>query len=83
MKADTPISMEPVPRFPVNYPRFISMAEVGDTIFIGRYLVRLLLSLATFPCSLLPVDGDAAQGLYRPSHTAHHNFPQTFQRTGT
>ncbi len=39
VKADTPISMDPVPRFPVNYPRFTSMAEVGDTIFIGRYLV--------------------------------------------
>ncbi len=33
--------MDPVPRFPVNYAHFTAMAEVGDTIFIGRYLVRL------------------------------------------
>ena len=42
MKADAPITMEPVPTFPVNYPDFHTMAEVGDTIFIGRYLVRIL-----------------------------------------
>ena len=40
MKADAAISMDPVPRFPVNYANFTAMAEVGDTIFIGRYLVR-------------------------------------------
>ena len=39
--AEASVSMEPVPRFPVNYANFTAMAEVGDTIFIGRYLVRL------------------------------------------
>ena len=39
--ADVPISLDPVLLFPVNYPSFNTMAAVGDTIFIGRYLVRL------------------------------------------
>ena len=38
--------MDPVPRFPVNYANFTNMAEVGDTIFIGRYLVRAFMCLA-------------------------------------
>ena len=38
--AEAAVSMDPVPRFPVNYANFTAMAEVGDTIFIGRYLVR-------------------------------------------
>ena len=40
VQADAAVSMEPVPRFPVNYANFTAMAEIGDTIFIGRYLVR-------------------------------------------
>ena len=39
--AEASVSMDPVPRFPVNYANFTAMAEVGDTIFIGRYLVQL------------------------------------------
>ena len=42
--ASVPITMEPVLVFPINYPSFNTVADVGDTIFIGRYLVRQGLS---------------------------------------
>ena len=37
--AGAEVTMEPVPTFPVNYALLNEMAAVGDTIFIGRYLV--------------------------------------------